>query len=456
MKKQLYILTILYGVMEFGLPAAAQNSYSLDSCKKITLENNVQIRNSTLEAEASQKIKQGAFTNYFPTISALGFAVRFSDPLLNIDMPGGNLPVYNGDPMTLPFATEFAYFPGVSMGMMEDLTAAAVTAVQPLYSGGRIIHGNHLARLGADVSAQKIDLSTREALFKTEEQYWQIASLKEKMKTIEAYERLLDTLYKDVNIAQKAGLIHYNDVLRVTLKQSELKMNRLQLENGIKLAILSFCQHLGIPFDPQMTLSDSAGLMADPASLYINPQSALASRTEYELVQKSVEAEKLQSKMKLGEYLPQVGIGVGAFTYGMDNDWKGDWNNELMAFGTVTIPLSDWWEGSYKIKEQKLKEEIAQNNADHTATLLQLQIEKAWTDLQESWQRIRIAEEAIGQARENLKINSDHYHAGIIGVSDLLEAQAILQSTLDQLTDARCDYRVKMAEYLKVTGRSGQ
>lgn len=440
----------------FSLPALAQNTYSLDSCRKITLENNIQIKNSAREAEASQKVRQAAFTKYFPNISALGLAVKFSDPLLNIDMPGGNLPVYNGDPMTLPFATEFAYFPGVSLGMMEDLTTAAVTAVQPLFSGGRIIYGNRLAKLGENVSEKKLVLSTDEALFKTEEQYWQVIALREKLKTIDAYDRLLDTLYKDVNSAYKAGLINYNDVLKVTLKQSEMKMTRLQLDNGIKLAAMSFCQHLGIPYDPQMTLSDSAVLIAEPAGVYTDPVAAVAGRTEYDLVQQSVEAEKLQSKMKLGEYLPQLGVGVGAFTYGMDNDWHGDWNNELMAFGTVTIPLSNWWEGSYKIKEQKLKEEIAQANVDYTVTLLQLQIEKAWTDLQESWQKIKLTEEAIAQARENLKITTDNYHAGIIGISDVLEAQAILQSTLDQLTDAQCAYRVRMAEYLKVTGRFSQ
>ncbi len=454
MKKLMYFLPILYWVVGFNLPAMAQNIYSLDSCKKITLEKNIQLKSSALEVEASQKIKQAAFTRYFPNISALGLTVRFSDPLLKIDMPGGNLPVYNGDPTTLPFATEFAYFPGVSLGMLEDLTTGAITAVQPIFSGGRIINGNRLAHLGTEVSNQKFDLSASDALFKTEEQYWQIVSLTEKMKTIEAYDRLLDTLYRDVNSAHKAGLINYNDVLRVTLKQSEMKLNRLQLENGINLATMSLCQHLGIPYDPWMKLSDTVSAFAPPASLYSDPQSAVSQRTEYHLMQKSVEAEKLQSKTKLGAYLPQVGIGAGAFTYGMDNDWKGDWNNELMAFGTVTIPLSDWWEGSYRIKEQKLKEEIAQNNADYTATLLQLQIEKTWTDLQESWQRIALAEEAIEQARENLKITADNYHAGIIGVSDVLEAQAILQTTLDQLTDARCGYRVKMAEYLKVTGRS--
>ena len=446
-KPMIATLILLAG---FSFAAQAQNNYSLDSCKKITLENNYQIKNSHIEIEASRMVEQAAFTKYFPNISAIGLGVQFSDPLLKIDMPGGNLPVYNGDPATLPFATEFAYFPGVSIGMMEHLYTGAITATQPIFTGGRIINGNQLARLGSDVSVQKLTMSTNEALYKTEEQYWQIISLTEKMNTINSYERLLDTLYKDVNNAYKAGLINYNDVLMVSLKQSELKMNRLKLENGLKLATMAFCQHLGIAYDPGITLSDSAGTYSEPVSLYIDPQQALTSRAEYHLVRENVEAEKLQSKMKLGEYLPQVGIGVGAFTYDMENDW----DNNLMAFGTVTVPLTDWWGGSYTLKEHKLKEEIAQNNADYTAQMLKLQIEKAWTDMQESHEQIKIAEEAIGQARENLKITTDNYHAGTIGISDLLEAQALFQNTCDNLTEARCSYKIKMAEYLVVTGRN--
>jgi multidrug efflux pump len=441
------IIILLFG---FSFMANAQGQFTLDSCKKITLKNNTQVKNSNIEIEASQRIEQAAFTRYFPNISAIGLGVKFSDPLLKIDMPGGNLPVYNGDPATLPFATEFAYFPGVSISMMEHLYTGAITATQPIFTGGRIINGNHLARLGSDVSAQKLTMSTNEALYKTEELYWQIISLTEKMNTINSYEHLLDTLYKDVNNAYNAGLINYNDVLRVSLKQSELKMNRLKLENGLKLATMSLCQHLGLPYDPRIKLTDSAGISSEPASLYIDPGQALTKRAEYNLVQENVEAEKLQSKMKLGEYMPQVAVGVGAFTF----DMQDGFNNNLMAFGTVTIPLTDWWGGSYNIKERRLKEEIAQNNADYTAQMLKLQIEKAWTDLQESWQQIKIAEEAIGQARENLKITNDNYNAGTIGISDLLEAQAIFQNTCDNLTEARCSYMIKMAEYMRVTGNS--
>ncbi|MCX6271109.1 MAG: TolC family protein [Bacteroidetes bacterium] len=427
----------------------AQSSYSLEQCKKLALENNVQVKNGNIEISAAKEVKQAAFTKYFPSISATGMAMRFNDPLIKFDMKGGNLPVYNGDPTTLPFATEFAYFPGFSLSMLDKLTTGVVMATQPVFTGGRIYYGNELARLGMKVSNQKLTLSKNEVLFKTEEQYWLIVSLIEKMKTVDMYNRLLDTLFKDVNTAYKAGLIHHNEVLKVTLKQSEIQMNKLKLENGIKLAMMSLCQHIGVSYDPSLTLSDSVMNYKDPQGFLVNHQQALPSRVEYQLTQDNIYAEKLQSKMKRGEYLPEMAVGVGAFTY----DQADTWNNNMVAFGSITIPISNLWEASHSLKERKFKEQVAQNDAANTSELLMLQMEKAWIDLFESFQQILIAKDATVQAEENLKISTDNYHAGISGVSDVLEAQAILQNTYNNLTEARCTYQVKVSSYLQTTGR---
>jgi multidrug efflux pump subunit AcrB/outer membrane protein TolC len=438
-------IVLLIGMSQL---AHAQNTFSLEKCKKLALENNVQIKNGNIGIEASKQVKRAAFTKYFPSISASGITMKCDEPLVEFDVPGGNLPVYNGDPSTLPFATQFAYFPGMSLSMFDKVSVGLVTATQPVFAGGRIYYGNKLARLGMNVSDQKLTLSINDVLLKTEEQYWQILSLNEKLKTIDMYGRLLDTLYKNVSSAYKAGLVNNNDVLKVSLKQSELRMNQLKLENGRKLAIMAFCQHIGIEYDPQMVLSDSANDYSEPLNIYANHQLALSNRVEYQLVQENVKAEKLQSKMKRGEYLPEIGVGVGAFTYDMNDKW----NNNMMAFGSVSIPITGWWEASYTLKERKLKEQIAQNNADNTTELLLLQMEKERFEIQEAFQQIQLAEDAVKQAEENLKITNDNYRAGIIGVSDLLEAQAILQDSYDNLSGARCSYKIKMAAYLQATG----
>ena len=286
-------------------------------------------------------------------------------------------------------------------------------------------------------------------LLKTEEQYWLVVSLNEKMKTLHMVELLLDTIYKQADDAYRAGLINRNDVMKVSIKQSEMRIYRIKLENGIKLATMAFSQYIGIPYDSTLTLSDTLSLSQAPYEVYTNADQALSNREEYKLLQQSVKAEEMQTRLKVGEYLPEAGVGAGALYYDFMD--KGTYNT--MIFASVKIPISDWWGASHTIKERKYKEQIALNNSQNNAELLLLQIQKAWNELNEAYKQIEVVNQTIKQSEENLRINSDNYESGIVNISDMLEAQAMLQQAKDQLTDARADYRVKLVTYLQVTGR---
>ena len=436
-------------MLGFGTVALAQNRYSLEQCKTLAVENNVMVQNSNLEIEASKQVKKSAYTNYFPKVSAIGMAFRFNDPMVKFSLPGGNLPVYDGNIAHLATATQFAYFPGISLSLMDKVNAGAITAIQPVFAGGRISTGNKLAQLGVNVNNSRLVLSKNEVLLKTEEQYWQIVSLHEKMKTLHSVELLLDTIYRQANNAYQAGLVNRNDVMKVSIKQSELQISRLKLENGIKLATIAFSQYIGIPYDSTVVLNDTLSLATAPYAVYVDPNQVLASREEYKLLQQSVKAEELQTKLKLGEYMPEVGVGASALYY----DYMDKGTTNAMAFASVKIPISDWWGASHTMKERKAKEQMARNTSRNNSELLVIQIQKTWNDLDEAYKQIEVANKIIRQAEENLRINSNNYKGGIVNISDMLEAQAMLQQAHDQLTDARSNYKVKFVTYLQVTGR---
>ena len=165
--------------------------------------------------------------------------------LMEIQTQGGDLPVYDGDPANLGSATQFAYFPSSTMGLLKKGTVGFLNVVQPVFAGGRIIYGNKLASLGEEVSEFKDKMTQDEILLKTEEQYWLIVSLEEKSKTINKYEELLNRLLLQVEDAYKSGIVMKNDVLKVKLKLSEVLLNKSKLENGRNLATMAFCQFTG-------------------------------------------------------------------------------------------------------------------------------------------------------------------------------------------------------------------
>ena len=80
-------------------------------------------------------------------------------------------------------------------------------------------------------------------------------------------------------------------------------------------------------------------------------------------------------------------------------------------------------------------------------------MEKAWTDVNEAWKQIAIMSETTLQAEENLKVSQTGYESGVVTLSDLLEAQALVAETADKLIDAQTQYKLAITTYLQVTER---
>ena len=436
-------------VLSIGLFAGKLNAQglSLDSCKQLALANNKKIKQADLVVKASEEQRKSAFTEYFPKVSASNYAMKSSDYLIKGKTPEMDLPVYDGNPENIATATQFAYVPSIPINLIDYFNMASVSAVLPLYAGGRIKNGNKLASLGEEVSRGQKTLTTIEVLIKTEELYWSLISLKEKERTLSSYSTMLDTLHRDVSNLKKAGIVQRNDLLKVELKQNELKTNILKLKNGIVLTTMALCQHIGIDYDSSLVAST---LPTIPQSLEIHPgsQSLANNRIEYSLLNKAVEAELLQQKITRGEYLPQLAItGSGSITSMMGEHSKG-----VIGLVSLNIPISDWWGGSHKIKQQALKVEKAKSELNENTELLKLQIAQADNEMKETFYQVQLAVKSVEQARENLKVTDDSYRSRTISISDLLEAQALLQSTNDNLTDAQCAYQIKRAKFLQSTG----
>jgi outer membrane protein TolC len=443
-------ITIIAVALITSAAAYSQTTLTLEQSKSLALKNNKAIQNSALEIEAANQVKKNAFTNYFPKVSANVFGFQAINPLIEYKMEGGNLPVYDGNPANLGTATQFAYFPGMELSMLQRSAIGILNIAQPIYAGGKISTGNKLATLNVDVKEKQQQLTENEILLKTEQQYWQLISLQEKQNTLEKYELLLNEVRKQVDDAFKSGLIIKNDVLKVQIKQSEIEDNKNKLLNGKKLATMQFCQTIGIPYDSTLVLQEVVDVSQSPYQYYTDNQNALTQRTEYLLLEKSVEATQLQTKMKTGDYMPTVAVGLAGYHINMLEKGVNNYTNGL-AYVSVSIPISDWWGGSYAIKEQKIKQRIAENTFEDTKGLLNLQIEKAWTDVNEAWKQIAIMKETAIQAEENLKVSKTGYESGIVTLSDLLEAQALIAETADKLTDAQTQYKLAVTTYLQVT-----
>lgn len=430
--------------------------YSLELCKQMALENNAHLKNADLQVQAAEQTKKAAFTKYFPTVSAMAAGFTSNNNLVDVDLSDVDISLKSDNPnlnqLLQALNSQLAQYPpliDVNIQMIDKGLVGAITAVQPIFAGGRIVNGNKLAQIGVEAAQYQLLLKKNEILLATEQSYWQVILLQEKMKTVEMFNKMLDTLYRDVSSYYEAGFITQNDVLKVKLKQNELISNKLKLENGIKLSKMALCQQIGIDYTENIELTESIEAIGDPSIYRTNHQAVLGNRNESKLLDLNVQVETLKTNMEIGACLPSVGVGAGL----LYNNIMGKDNGNALLFGTISFPITAWWEGSHHVKEQKIKQQIAENTRKDINELLLLQMQQAWDEVEASYRQISIAKEAIQQSEENVKLSNDFYRAGLNSLSELLEAQSLLQQSLNQYSDANIEYKIKLTQYLLMCGR---
>ena len=429
---------------------ATSQTYTLEQLKDSALQNNIAIRSARHTIDAAQQQRKEAFTKYFPSVSGTGLWFNANKGMAKMDIdPSGMITPEMGATLSQIFPAEAlaALANPISVSMMKNGTIASLTAVQPVFAGGQIINGNKLAKVGEEASRLQLQLSENEVEKTTEEYFWQMVSLQEKMKTVNTVEALLADIAKDVDVAVRAGVALRNDLLQVQLRQNDIESSKLKLNNGLSILRLLIAQYCGLR-DTFFTVSfpQEETMAALPQ---LNPDEALLATPEYQLLGKQVEAASLQKKIAVGENLPTVAVGAGYNYHNLlDND-----RSFGMIFATVSVPISDWWGGSHAIKRKKIEQLKAEEQLADNSELLKIRMQKARNDVEEARQQLAIAQRSVEQAEENLRLNRNFYQAGTTKMSDLLEAQMLYQQALDKKTDAFANCQNKLLEYRQSMGQ---
>jgi outer membrane protein TolC len=428
---------------------AAQKTYTLQQIKDSALHNNFALRSAKYDVEAAQQQRKEAFTKYFPNVSGTGLWFNANKGMAQMDIdPSGMISPEIGATLAqmLPVEALAALNNPISISMMKNGTIGSLMAVQPVFAGGQIINGNKLAKVGEEVSRLQLQLSENEVEKTAEQYFWQLASLQEKMKTIDAVDTLLRDIYKDVDVAVRAGVAMRNDLLQVQLRQNDIESQRLKLQNGISIVKLLLSQYCGLRDTSYIiTFQTSLPEKFNDSCLMFNVNTT----PEYQLLDKQVEAANLQKKLAVGKNLPTVAVGAG---YNYHNLLERD-HSFGMVFATVSVPISEWWGGSHAVKRRKIAYQQAQEQLADNAELLEIRMQNARNGVEEAYQQLQLAQRSIEQAEENLRLNRDYYRAGTSRMSDLLEAQLLYQQACDKHTDAFAEYQNKLLEYRQAIGQ---
>lgn len=446
----------------------AQERVTLESCRTLALENNKLLRIAELEELASQHEHNVAQSAYLPKIYASGIYLHRNHKTSLLGNKEKRMLENIGATLQEELKTISTLFPEIAKlqelnalgGSIADalvldtrnIFAATITVEQPIFTGGKIVAYNKLAKLMENIARYNYEAARQDVILSTDRAYWLVVSLSNKERLAASYVDLTKKLSDNVEKMFKEGIATKAELLNVKVRLNEAHMAHLRAKDGTRVARMQLCHICGLPLDHNLLPADE--ILGINQEQYLVTQGTIDNRPELQSLILASRIAQQQTNITRADYLPQLML-IGGYTInnpsitdGFRRRFDGTWNIGLM----LKIPLWNWGEGYNKIKASKARANIATYNLDDTREKMKLQIQQCINSINEAQERLSLATSNIVMAEENLRNITLSFNEGVATSEEVMQAQTALIKASSELIDAEIEIRVAQTEFKRATG----
>ncbi len=476
--------------------SGAQTYLSLDSCKAMALRNNKQLNISRLSKEVAKNVRKAARTKYLPKVDAMGgylytskqisiISGRQRQALGSLGTSLGSQAQASVSDMLSALMQQGILTPdqaeqlggalsqtGQSLGQAGNklgqevadafdtdtrhMWAGAVMVRQPIYMGGAIKAANKIADIGESMADDDLDLKRQATLYGVYQAYWTTVSLEQKRNLALSYKELVEKLSQDVKKMITQGVATKADGLRVDVRVNEADMQLTQVVNGLSLSKMLLCQLCGLPLNEDIQLTDSAESKGNASALTLDnsADSTYSDRPEIRLLEHSIAISEQTTNLIRAGNLPKVSLVGGYMTTnpsvydGFRRRFSGVWNVGVI----IQVPIWDWFDTTYKIRASKAATNIAKMELSDAREKVELQVTQSQYKMREAQKRLAMASQNIKSAEENLRCANLGFREGVMGITEVMEAQTAWQLAQSQKIDAEVEVKLSELSGAKALG----
>lgn len=456
MKKVILFFMLLCAIS----PQAQERVLSLSECRDLAVRNNKELSISKEKINLASQEKKAAFTKYFPQVSANGAYMWNQKDLNLLDMGAlsSSLSSSLGGLAQLPaLQNAFATINDIQYLDIQNVWIGNVSLVQPVFMGGKIVNYNQIASYAKELAESMNDLQLQELIYKTDETYWQVISLVNKKKLADSYVSLLSKMNEDISAMIAEGIATEADGLSVKVKLNEAEMAQTKVNNGLALTRMLLAQICGLPLEEEIRLADE-NLNDFPVSdqtVAADLNEAFMNRGELRSLDLAKKIYSRKERIVLSDMLPNVAFAANYFVTnpnvfnGFKNDFAGMFNIGVI----VKVPISAWWEGSYKRNAARAETRIKALEWEDAREKIELQVNQSVYKANEARKKLESTYRNMDSAEENLRHANFGFEEGVIPALNLMEAQTAWVSARSSLIDAQIEVRLTEVYLMKSLGK---
>ena len=436
----------------------AQRMLTLEECRNLAIQNNKELQISGEKIKMADNEKKAAFTKYFPQLSANGAYMWNQKDINLLDMGAlsSSLSSSLGGLAQLPMIQHL--MSGVNDMQhldVQNIWVGNVSLVQPVFMGGKIVNYNQITKFAKQLAESMNNLQLQDLIYKTDETYWQVISLVNKKKLADAYVDLLRKMDSDVTAMIYEGVATEADGLSVKVKLNEAEMAQTKVENGLALTRMLLAQICGLSLEEDLSLADEKldNFPVETTQASADLNEAFMNRNELRSLDLATKIYKRKERIALAEMLPNVALAANYFVTnpnvfnGFKNDFAGMFNVG------VKVPLSGWWEGTYRRNSAKAETRIKTLEWQDAREKIELQVNQSVYKVNEAGKKLIASSRNMENAEENLRRANFGFEEGVIPALNLMEAQTAWVSARSSLIDAQIEVKLTEVYLSKALGK---
>ncbi|KFF17801.1 TolC family protein [Chryseobacterium sp. JM1] len=262
---------------------------------------------------------------------------------------------------------------------------------------------------------------------------------------------LIESLHKN-------GIVLKSDVLRTSVKLSQLELSLSDIEK--KIAVTTQCLNIlmGRGYDEKLEIPYQSSFEMNPITDshyedYVDI--ALNQSPEYKMVNSDIRLSEMNIKQIKATLLPKVSL-YSNYNYTYPQISFYPYSNDLWGFGQTGIMVQFSVDNLYKSKHTIARAQVTNSQAKEKANIkkdeISIQVKEAYLQEQQASESVETAEKNIAKTTETVRVIRNSYLNQESLLTDLLEAENALLEAKFNLTTAQTNLKISHIRLLAIAG----
>jgi len=421
-----------------------QYEFTLEECIAYAMRNNQNVLNTGLEVEKQQKVVGETLSQGLPQVDV------FMDLRNSFAVPTSFIPAIFFDEnasadefVPVKFTTQYAG--NLSVGLK-----------QMVFYGSYFV-GVQAAKTFTELSSKehiKTKIDVAEAVTKG---FYSVLINEVAMDLVEKNYNRLDSLLRETEIMFENGFAEKIDVNRIQVQFNNIKTTRKNSTEMLTVSYQLLKFQMGMPITNELKLQGKLSDLGEKIYATKTESFSYNDRIEYsELLTREALAH-YDLKNNTVQYLPRIDFyltgganaGINSLNNLVDtNNWFG-----LGFYGlSVSIPVFDGLNKSYKIQQTRIKIDQIENSFSLLENSIDLEIQTAGINLDNALRNLESQETNMALSKEVYDVTKMKYQEGIGSNIELIEADATYKEAQNNYFNALYEVLISKVDLDKAIG----